>query len=534
MKINKLRIKNFKSFYDETTIDFSKMKGLYKVSGQIGSGKTTIGEAIIYGLYGNVTGKTLPSMISWGEKHGSVEIWCESFNKDIYIKRELNAYGQSPMYVEVDNEEIVFTNKRNAQQQLEKEYFDTNKTMMELLCIISFNSFKSLSTLNAKDTRQFLDYVMGFDVLTDYVDACKIKQSELKDNKLNITATINANNVQINRLESYEKPIDTTPISDSIKQINEEIVEKEKYYKSQIDELSSKRNELQSKLTEIKTLGAAKSKEIKLIKTGKCPTCGASIDKSQLSQKKQERQILLEHYNDIHSLFCDLTGQISQISVEMTNCITSKKSVVKSKENELIRLTEKSKQTAETQKELMRLKNENNELKIKLESIEVEIESYNELSKILSIDIRQQILGSFIPSVNAKIIELSNMSGTGFVPEFDNNFKCIIKSETDDISTSSLSTGQLKVVDTIIILAIISSIMSKSKSNIIFLDELFSNLDSKTRSDMVSILRCALPEDSVVLIVSHQDIDEDFDGCIKLKLENKNGFRRTKFELNRY
>ena len=91
----------------------------------------------------------------------------------MYIKRQINSYGQSPIYVEVDGEELVFSNKRDAQLQLEKEYYDTSKVTMELLCIISFNNFKSLATLNTQDTKKFLDQVLGFYTLTTYADACK-------------------------------------------------------------------------------------------------------------------------------------------------------------------------------------------------------------------------------------------------------------------------------------------------------------------------------------------------------------------------
>ena len=210
MFINKIRLHHFKSFLDETTIDFADLQGLYWVSGHIGAGKTTLGEAIIYGLYGSVTGKTNASLISWGQKHGLVELWCQSRGKNIYIKRELNSYGQSPIYVEADGEPIVFTNKRNAQQQLEQDFLDTPKTTMELLCIISFGNFKSLSTLNTKDTNIFLDQVLGFDALTQYIDACKAEQSELRTSQATLNGTIRATQAQIERMKNF-KFIDGDP-----------------------------------------------------------------------------------------------------------------------------------------------------------------------------------------------------------------------------------------------------------------------------------------------------------------------------------
>ena len=133
MNIQKIKIENFKSIYEPLELDFNEIKGFWKISGSVGAGKTTIGEAIIFGLFGTVGGKNNSDLISWGKKHGLIEIWLTTKGRNLYIKRELNAYGQSPIYVEVDGEELVFTNKRDAQVQLEKEYYDTSKVTMELL-----------------------------------------------------------------------------------------------------------------------------------------------------------------------------------------------------------------------------------------------------------------------------------------------------------------------------------------------------------------------------------------------------------------
>ena len=186
MHIQKIKITNFKSIYEPLELNFNEITGLWKISGSVGAGKTTIGEAIIFGLFGSVGGKNNSDLISWGEKHGLVETWCTSKGRSIYIKREMNSYGQSPIYVEIDGEELIFTNKRDAQQQLEKEYFDTSKVALELLCIISFNNFKSLATLNTSDAKKFLDQVLGFYTLTQYADKCK----ELKYNNLKYALTV--------------------------------------------------------------------------------------------------------------------------------------------------------------------------------------------------------------------------------------------------------------------------------------------------------------------------------------------------------
>ena len=49
MKIKNIRIRDFKSIYGEQYFDFESLDGLIKLSGIIGAGKTTVGEAILWG-----------------------------------------------------------------------------------------------------------------------------------------------------------------------------------------------------------------------------------------------------------------------------------------------------------------------------------------------------------------------------------------------------------------------------------------------------------------------------------------------------
>ena len=64
MYIDKIRIENFKSIYDPLELDFNNIKGLWKINGDVGSGKTTIGEAVIFGLFGSIKGKNNADLIS--------------------------------------------------------------------------------------------------------------------------------------------------------------------------------------------------------------------------------------------------------------------------------------------------------------------------------------------------------------------------------------------------------------------------------------------------------------------------------------
>ena len=93
MKIQNITIRNFRSIYGEQYFDFESLEGLVKLSGVIGTGKTSLGEALLWGLFGKVKEHNNPSLASWHVKNSecSVEMNLISRNKEINIKRNLTA-----------------------------------------------------------------------------------------------------------------------------------------------------------------------------------------------------------------------------------------------------------------------------------------------------------------------------------------------------------------------------------------------------------------------------------------------------------
>lgn len=529
MIIQKIKIQNFKSIYDPVELDFNNIKGFWKISGAVGSGKTTIGEAIIFGLFGYIAGKNNASLISWGQKHSLIELWVTSKGRNIYIKREINSYGQSPIYVEVDGEEIVFTNKRDAQYQLETEYYDVTKVTMELLCIISFNNFKSLATLNSVDTKKFLDQVLGFYTLTQYADSCKYLKSIDYAKIKNITNDIAMINSQIDKLQELSNieliEGDINETKSSIKVIENHIKEYKKTSKQETDEIINEINEKKSELGSLTSLGKNKKKEIDLIEKGTCPTCGAPIDQSQLNIKKEERKVLLEQYNNVNNDITHLNALYSQKINESTKYIDLKNNEVISQKNMLSKLEEQARRLSININEIETLKSKINILESELSTCQQEDAEWSQLYDILSNEVRVKILESFIPILNKNILKYSTRLQQPYIIQFDSNFECSITICGYDnvIPISSLSTGQLKTVDMIIILGVLGTIMGSAKTNIMFLDELFSNLDPILRNEMCMVLKENIDPDNTLFIISHQDLEDSyFDGYMYMKLKQYN------------
>jgi DNA repair exonuclease SbcCD ATPase subunit len=546
MQIQRIKIENFKSIYEPLEVNFKEVRGFWKISGSVGAGKTTIGEAIIYGLFGSINGKNNGDLISWGRKHGCIEIWCVSKGRSIYIKRELNSYGQSPIYVEVDGEELVFTNKRDAQAQLEQEYYDTSRVTIELLCIISFNNFKSLATLNTSDTKKFLDQVLGFYTLTEYAEECKALRSQNTSSMVALNQTISNLRSQVEKLEQIANIAiiegDISNVKAEIKTNQDTYNDEVKSLNNAVSELNKEKLSLTKKQSSVLTLGKSKKKEIDFIEKGTCPTCGAPIDQSQLDEKRKERDVLLEHYNTLTEQIKAIDLQSQTLTKTTTNDVLSPLvEKINNAKKLLVQLEEQAKRRSINLSEIETINEQIKQHEYVMVGYQTEDSEWDQLYNILSVQVRSQILQSFIPALNKNILKYVQRLHLPYIVQFDENFKCNISlcGIEKDIPVSSLSTGQLKTVDMVIILGVLGTVIGSNGINILFLDELFSNLDAGLRNEMCSVLRESLQPESTIFIISHTDLeDKYFDGDIHMKLEVKGEYEKhsnatiTKFEIH--
>ena len=540
MRIQRIKLNNFKSIYGEFELDFEKeIKGMWKIVGPVGSGKTTLGEAIIFGLFGTVKDKNNDSLISWGEKHALVEIWCESKGKHIYIKREINSYGQSPISVKIDGEDLIYTDKRDIQSQLENEYYDISKTTVELLCVISFNNFKSLASLNTQDSRKFLDNVLGFAALTRYVEVGKILRSEntVKMNDIQyLIGQCEAQIQKINELTNLEIISgDIQEVQGNIAEYNKKIQEQKDIYEKTVRNARKVIEDSSAQLASVRALGVNKKKEIDFIKKGTCPTCGAPIDQSMLSVKEQEREVLLSQYNTINKRLEKEKLVPGEIRDKYEKEVGPLREELEKNKALLVRLQEQAKRAKVNSGEIDKINDELKKHEVDLSDAQFEDQQWELLLDLLGNDIRSNILSSFIPVLNENIMKYSQRLRQRYIIQFDNQFKCQIKlpGTDEDIPVKSLSTGQLKTVDMIIIMSVLGTVMGSNSLNIVFLDELFSNMHSELRNEMSWMLRDDMQPDETIFVVSHYEINEGFfDGTIKIGLEPKGQYwEQSKIEI---
>ena len=543
MTIHNITIKDFKSLYGSHYFDFDKMKGLIKLSGPIGSGKTSIGEALIWGLYGNVKGQTNPGLVAWNCKACEVEINLTSKDKEVHIVRNI----REPLIVEINGKTLSASNKKDTQAILEEEVFDIPKLAVTKMCIISFNAFNSLASMNVGETKQFLDDIFGFKLFSEYNDEVKIERKGQENEAIRLQSVYDENIEQIENIKQ-KQAAQTIQLKESLNVeslqeqrqnlINQGValkdkkanLKKERDHKDQ--EFDSRIQIYKDKMTEAATLGRQAKNHYNTFKSGVCPTCGQPIDQAHIDEyknkmeeyatvyrenehEKQSLEVTKVKEHDAYTeriLQCDadmdvLRKQISALDAELKSYNDSVQLLNDNYDVLIKELEEKIKK-----------------IKEQLDKCDLEIAEWNEMNELFSKTLRYNLLETLIPHINRSIQFFINKLEQNYKIEYDQEFKAHIYVDGWDkeISYNNLSTGQRKSLDLAIIFGILQNIIANVDLNILFLDELFSNMDVNARNIMISLLQENMGDDKTIFIINHAEMGDDmFSHKIRVKLEKK-------------
>lgn len=529
MRLHNIRIRDFKSLYGDNYFDFDTLDGLVKLSGAIGSGKTSLGEAIIWGLFGTIKKINNTHLIAWNTKACEIEINLESKGHNINILRNI----KENLQIHVDGKLLIASNKRDTQQILEEEYFDVPKLTVIKMCVISFNEFNSIAAMNPGETKQFLDNVFGFKTFTEYNEQSVIEKKEevRQQTELNAIYTETENQIQylINKKSEQQKELSNSIDVDKLTEDRVIYVDKGKSLKDKFNKLSNeykqKDADMYNKMLELSTLGKVAKNNYNTFKSGKCPTCGHEVDNAKIEEYKSTMLKYAESYKEIDASRMQLKNEYQPNLDELNKDIVELRALISDIDTK-IKIHENNK----------RLINENydaliNEYKEKLVSIkseidksDIEIGEWNEIGDLFAKTLRYNLLDTLIPNINSSIQYYMNKLDQNYSVEFDKEFKphIYIDGYQKEISYNSLSTGQRKTLDMAVIFGVLQNIIANVNFNVFFLDELFSNLDSDSRNTMLDLLNSTLAKDRSIFVINHAEMNDDyFKHKIRVKLSNK-------------
>lgn len=550
MIIHQLKITNFKSIYGTQTFNFDNLKGLIKLSGPIGAGKTTIAEAILWGLYGTVKGQNNGQLISWNAKACEIEINLTSKNKEVHIVR--NIY--QPLIVEVNGKTLSASSKRNTQEILEEEIYDVPKLAITKMCVISFNAFNSLAAMSPGETKIFLDDIFGFKLFSDYNNEVVIERKFQQNEQLKLNSIYEETLKQIDQLKE-KQTLQTMQLKESvdltgIQSQRTELVNKGVSIKNKKSEIKKERDlknkefenriqEFIAKMSEAATLGKQAKNNYNTFKSGVCPTCGQKIDQEHIDTYKNKMEEYAKIYRDNESekkkLEIEKHNVYETYLLRMNECDSDMDSLRKNisiidaklkSYNDSVQLIQDNYDDL-----IKEYEDKANNIKEELDKCDIEIGEWNEMNELFTKTLRYNLLETLIPHINKSIQFFINKMDQSYKIQYDQEFKphIFVDGWDKEISYNNLSTGQRKSLDLAIIFGILQNVITSIDFNVFVLDELFSNMDSDARNIMLNLLKDTMSNDKTIFVMNHAEMADDFFKYkIRVKLEPRKMISQNK------
>jgi len=554
MKIQSIKFKNFASYgnsIQEITFE-NEIAELFLTLGKNGHGKTTIANAIVFALYGKVEGIKMADLPNRINKELWVEIKLKCGSINVEIERGL---APSKFSVKLNGVEFDKAGKRSVQEYLEEEVYGIPYHVFKNIIILSVNDFKSFLTMSNHDKKQIVDRMFGFSILNEMQQAVKEQRKTLKSDLTlygrelqQITENIEQVNSKLDELVKESDAKNKEKI-DELKASLQKYAANKKALEEAQQKISTKLGDFKEELStsqtqewQLKNELKALQKKLKLYESNACPTCESPLTTDFHQGRKQE---IVTQVEEMPTEIETAEQKVSEIEVQIeqlqnkdhavrekvsslnTNIGNLKRELLKIKESlgesdNFSHLQQIITDFEEKEKEKTELKDEVNSEYYFLENLE----------EILGEDgVKNLAIKTILPGLNTNIAAMGQTMHLPFHIRFDEKFNCIINHLGEEINPMTLSTGERKKADFIIIIAIIKILKLRfPQLNLLFLDELLSSVDADGVHNILKILSQVIKETGLnTFIINHTELPRElFDRQIQIYREN--GFSKFSIE----
>ena len=329
MIINKITLKNFQLFKDQIiNLDrINLIAGLNydsleenEVYSSNGSGKSTILNAILFGLFGEVTDINLKDLVRIGTKEAEVAIVLSHNNKNIIISRKIPL----ALSISVDGKEVQFNTSTLAQKYL-NDLFGSDFLHYRTYNLIDNKKGINLLDLGITSLRKSLmDFVnQQFITIRQSLLGKKLERETYNKDKRLYTYYLSDKKVKI--------------LEEGLTKLNEDLSTAKKDYEEQYKIVGNYRSEISSREKVI----YYKEQELKKVDEGICPILKTKCEK--IAPKNKPNTLGMTKEMDI------IKGEITEIN----NLLQSEESCMQMYK-ELYESTQKHVQ--KTKEYLMKLK----------------------------------------------------------------------------------------------------------------------------------------------------------------------------------
>lgn len=553
MKIKRVLWRNITSYGNRVqTIDFENNPGFYMLMGENATGKSSFLSCITFGLYGKVNNKKLKDLANRKNKNGWVRVELESKGRNIVVERGV---APTSLEVTVDGKRYDESGKKNVQDYLEEELYGMPYYVFDNLISLNINDFKSFINMSPSDKRAIIDRLFSLDVINQMRELLKSDANEVKSILSAVTseiewlnASIVKNNTKLEQIVGALKEKKESTITD-LKERARELEESalsSREEKAKIDSVKStiqkKKSSLEESIRSSKYEIKSLEERIKFFEKKTCPTCEREMEESFSEMRKSE---LTSHItslrSSIDSIMPDYEKMVDKLDQvqEVERSFYKKEAEIKANlsnvKKEIYDL-EKTQNISEDTKAIRDMIAESEaalEEKQKEKNKAESMVNFNKVADQLLGEkgIKQVAIQSILPMFNGYIRELCAEMNVDYDIRFDEEFNAVLMHLGEEISPASLSTGETKKVDIIVLLSLIKLVKMKFPMlNILFLDEVFSSVDTNNVYHMIRSLGKITRELKLnTIVVNHSSLPhEEFDYI--LRTSKNNGFSSIDLE----
>jgi DNA repair exonuclease SbcCD ATPase subunit len=555
----RVRYKNFLSTGDKFTEIILNRSPTTLVVGKNGCGKSTMLDAIAFGLFGKAHRDINKNQLinSINQKHCVVEVEFDVGPHQFKIVR-----GIKPNIFEIyQNNRMLNQNAavKDYQKFLEQNILKLNHKSFHQIVVLGSSSFIPFMQLPAHHRREVIEDLLDINIFSKMNVVLKEKMSKIKDKLNGITYELDLIKEKVTLQKKYisdiaklndkhigEKRTKINEAMSAITLLQQENDHMNKWFKTNdgIYEglLDKSESEYAKALT---TNGNQKSIIANLVKTTKffeenhtCPTCSQDIDsklrESKLNDSKKEAKKLQVEFTNTLDEIKSLTETISEYKKILNTAlewkseiasnnkeITKHQVLIDELEKEILSVTDNSSDVVKAQAELNSL-NETYEELLNAKSKALEDKTYLDAASEMLKDtgIKTKIISEYLPVMNSLINK--HLQTMDFFVSFylDENFNEIIKSRhRDTFNYASFSEGEKMKIDLSLMFAWrqIAKMKNSTATNLLILDETFdSSLDNDAIDSLLKIIH-GLDRNTNTFIISHKG--EQLDGKFRSKIE---------------
>jgi DNA repair exonuclease SbcCD ATPase subunit len=551
MKIQEFSFRNICSYGNKLqTFKFTDEPRLVLVQGKNGSGKSSISDALTVSIYGKSAirkTKEIPNRIN---KNAYTQIKFVTGNGQLIdIER-----GIEPNFskLSIDGVEYNLPDKRRVDEFIEDELTKIPFNVFSNTISLSVNDFKSFVKLSPADKRQIIDKIFGLDIVNDMSKVAKEESKKIKGEILPLESAIASNQrlleSSISQLEALKSEIKTSNDA-KIAELNstlDQLVNDKKAAHAEASSFSGKISEIrqnirseQEKLSTVRANISEIQKKLDIYNKNKCPHCLSDLTdevhsqiKDKLVAKKAEQESAFPEISDRIKAHEKTLSAVENESGEAKGKYYQIEAQITAAKREVSELSRQGNQTSDKHltEVINNIKTEIQSSNSNLSERQEKLKVSQEMEMILSDNgMKKMLMSQIIPLLNKKILKTAKVLEFKFAFEFDLEFNPIITHLGMQVSPDSLSAGEQKKMNLIVLLCILELIKLKhNKVNLLFLDEVFSSLDVDSIFRVVDLLKTfAKKYGMTVFVISHDPLPEEYFDT-KIQVENTDHFSDLK------